>query len=323
VFQIGTASAVNALKVGELVSRDVVGIDLNMGCPKHFSVHAGMGSALLDKPETVSDILKTLVRNLNNPITCKIRLKKTMAETVDLLKTVEQCGIKAVTVHARYVQDRPRDLARWPILKELIDLKPISLPIIANGDVYVYDDVAKCKAATGADSVMIARGASYNVTAAFSEKSLPFEQVMKEYVKVAVDVDQWWSNAKYNLLYMAKDTNQWLAKTEKGRIIHTSKKFEDILAALDLMDYYNNMNKTFESRRTTLGLNKDSEKLTDALQVEVQSDEAEIERVLSRTSAQKSVNNPNVGDSEVKEPPLKKSKVDLDAEEPICGTERF
>lgn len=39
------------------MSRDVVGIDLNMGCPKHFSVHAGMGSALLDKPETVSDVL--------------------------------------------------------------------------------------------------------------------------------------------------------------------------------------------------------------------------------------------------------------------------
>lgn len=108
VFQVGTSNAATALQACSLVARDVHGIDVNMGCPKHFSVHAGMGAALLGKPETAADILKTLVRNLNNPITCKIRLKDTMAETIDFMRMAEQCGVKAIAVHCRRIPERPR-----------------------------------------------------------------------------------------------------------------------------------------------------------------------------------------------------------------------
>ena len=74
VFQMGSADAVSALKGAREVAADVAGVDLNMGCPKAFSVSGGMGAALLRTPEIAVDILKTLKRNLPVPITCKIRL---------------------------------------------------------------------------------------------------------------------------------------------------------------------------------------------------------------------------------------------------------
>eukprot|EP01129_Flabellula_baltica_P000715 TRINITY_DN1067_c0_g2_i1.p1 TRINITY_DN1067_c0_g2~~TRINITY_DN1067_c0_g2_i1.p1 ORF type:complete len:193 (-),score=49.93 TRINITY_DN1067_c0_g2_i1:567-1145(-) len=103
VFQLGAADAVEALTAANVIARDVVGIDLNMGCPKHFSIQGGMGAALLEKPEIVTDILSTLVRNLPNNITCKIRLKETVRETVEFMKICESTGIKAMAVHARFL----------------------------------------------------------------------------------------------------------------------------------------------------------------------------------------------------------------------------
>ena len=57
IFQIGTADPVFALRGAEVVCRDVDGIDINMGCPKHFSISGGMGAALLSNPEKVFSIL--------------------------------------------------------------------------------------------------------------------------------------------------------------------------------------------------------------------------------------------------------------------------
>ena len=57
-----------------MVAPYVAAVDVNMGCPVHFSTSGGMGSALLRKPETVERILTALVAALPCPVTCKIRL---------------------------------------------------------------------------------------------------------------------------------------------------------------------------------------------------------------------------------------------------------
>lgn len=54
--------------------QDISGFDINMGCPKTFSVKGGMGSALLDEPEKIKKILTNLVENLSIPVTCKVRV---------------------------------------------------------------------------------------------------------------------------------------------------------------------------------------------------------------------------------------------------------
>jgi tRNA-dihydrouridine synthase 2 len=83
-------------------SRDIAAIDVNMGCPKSFSISGGMGAALLSKPDLIHDILTTLKRNLNIPVTCKIRLLKTHHDTVELARRIEKTGVAAIAVHGRY-----------------------------------------------------------------------------------------------------------------------------------------------------------------------------------------------------------------------------
>lgn len=70
---MGTANPERALRVAKMVENDVAAIDINMGCPKEFSLKGGMGAALLTDPERAKAILNTLVENVKIPITCKIR----------------------------------------------------------------------------------------------------------------------------------------------------------------------------------------------------------------------------------------------------------
>jgi tRNA-dihydrouridine synthase 2 len=132
VLQIGASDSIVALEAAEIISRDVDAIDLNMGCPKHFSISGGMGAALLKKPEIVKDILSTLKRNLNNPITCKIRLLDNISSTIELLKIIEQTGVSAIAIHTRYVHERPRDAAHWNFMTTILQ-SGINVPLIFNG----------------------------------------------------------------------------------------------------------------------------------------------------------------------------------------------
>ncbi|MES1923280.1 hypothetical protein MHBO_004829 [Bonamia ostreae] len=92
VFQLGTADAVNALKAVKVVQRDIKAVDINMGCPFKFSVAGGMGAALLRKPEVVRDIVQTLKRNIDVPVTCKVRVLENVDESLELVRRIEKSG---------------------------------------------------------------------------------------------------------------------------------------------------------------------------------------------------------------------------------------
>lgn len=118
-----------------------------MGCPLSFSVKGGMGSALLGKPEVMHDIVSTLKRNLNLAVTVKIRLLENISDMVELGKRVERAGADAVAIHARYVPDRSNTVpARWDAVRPLTDA--LTIPTIANGDVFHPEDVAAIYRAT-------------------------------------------------------------------------------------------------------------------------------------------------------------------------------
>lgn len=108
VLQMGTCCPERALRVGRLVQNDVAGIDINMGCPKEFSIKGGMGAALMAKPDTAQAILRTLVAGLEVPVTCKIRIFPDVERTLELAAGLAECGIAAITVHGRTRQERPQ-----------------------------------------------------------------------------------------------------------------------------------------------------------------------------------------------------------------------
>lgn len=164
VLQLGTACATEALQAANHVADCVKAVDLNMGCPVKFSVQGGMGSALLTEPEKVRDILTTLRRNLpaSLPVTCKIRLLEDFKDTLQLAQLIESCGVQALAVHARRKHHRPRHWAQWDQFRLLKDALPSTLPVVLNGDVFTPSDIPRALSFTGADSLMLARGALWN-----------------------------------------------------------------------------------------------------------------------------------------------------------------
>ena len=85
MLQIGTSDPDRAVKVAKMVESDIDAIDVNMGCPKSFSLKGGMGAALLSKPEKITAILTALVKAVNIPVTCKIRILPNLEETLNLI----------------------------------------------------------------------------------------------------------------------------------------------------------------------------------------------------------------------------------------------
>lgn len=234
VFQVGTSDAVRCLKVASMVAGDIAAFDVNMGCPMSFSTSGGMGAALLAKPELIHDILTTLKRNLNIPVTCKIRLLETYGETVELARGIEQTGVAALAVHGRRVADRPRDPAQWDGIEEVVSA--LSIPVIANGDVTEYSDFQRIKDATGASSVMVARGAVWNASVFRPEGKLFWEDVKKNYVKKCVewDNDVHWTKHTLKEMIMHHSCLEY----PEGKTLTRCKTLADVADMYGFQNYY-------------------------------------------------------------------------------------
>ncbi|CAB62468.1 putative protein [Arabidopsis thaliana] len=224
VFQMGTSDAVRALKASEIVCNDVATIDINMGCPKAFSIQGGMGAALLSKPELIHDILATLKRNLDVPVTCKIRLLKSPADTVELARRIEKLGVPALAVHGRKIADRPRDPAKWDEIADVV--AALSIPVIANGDVLEYDDFSRIKTATGAASVMVARGAMWNASIFSPKGKSHWEDVKKKYLRKSI----LWNNDVKSTKYTIKEmiAHHSCLELPEGKSINKADTLEDL-----------------------------------------------------------------------------------------------
>jgi tRNA-dihydrouridine synthase 2 len=211
ILQLGAADGPSAVAAGLVVGDDVAGLDVNMGCPKPFSLQGGMGSALLKDIERASDIVKSLDRNFGAHIgvTCKIRLLPTLHDTIHFVNAMVLSGAQAVTVHARLVGERPVDFAHWDALGPLVDSVPSHIPIIANGDVFTKADVDALQTGSKISSVMIARGALANASIFESCKTglpplQPFE-LISEYLAISADVENRYPNSKYTVQTMVKE----------------------------------------------------------------------------------------------------------------------
>ncbi|KAI8990752.1 hypothetical protein BDF20DRAFT_903789 [Mycotypha africana] len=239
ILQLGTADADLALKAALTLKQDVAAVDVNCGCPKKFSVQGGMGAALLSNPDNLKRILTNLVQKAGMPVTCKIRLLDTIEKTKELVKMIVQTGVKALTVHCRRKEQRSTEKANWEALREIVDVvKSIAdIPVIVNGDVFQYSDIQKAKEVTHADSVMIARGAQWNASAFRKEGLLPFQTVVKEYLKKAVQLDNLYQNTKYVILSMnTEDTKH--TKSQLYSNIQQAKTMRALCELFNLADFY-------------------------------------------------------------------------------------
>lgn len=183
ILQIGTCSPERAVQVAKLVEKDVAGIDVNMGCPKEFSLKGGMGAALLTQLDKVKAILTALVQSTTLPVTCKIRVLDRLEDTLALGKLIESTGVKALGVHGRTKEERPQHKNRNATIKALAE--HLTIPVIANGgssEIVDYEDIERFRVATGATSVMLARQAESNCSIFSKAGRKPIDDVIVQYL---------------------------------------------------------------------------------------------------------------------------------------------
>ena len=133
-------------------------LDINMGCPVGKIVKSGDGSALMKDPELAARIVEAVVKTVSVPVTVKFRkgFDGGCVNAVEFARLMEQAGASAVAVHGRTRAQMYSGRADWDVIRDV--KKAVSIPVIANGDIFSAEDAEHILRYTGCELAMVGRG---------------------------------------------------------------------------------------------------------------------------------------------------------------------
>ncbi|MBK0004305.1 tRNA dihydrouridine(16) synthase DusC [Erwinia sp. S38] len=205
--------AENAARAVELGSW---GVDLNCGCPSKTVNGSGGGATLLKDPELIYQGAKAMRAAVpaHLPVTVKIRLGWDSGDRqFEIADAVQQAGATELAVHGRTKEDGYKaERINWAAIGEI--RKRLTIPVIANGEIWDWQSAQDCLASTGCDAVMIGRGAlnvpNLSRVIKYNEPRMPWNDVvmlLKKYVLLEKQGDTG--------LYHVARIKQWLGYLRK------------------------------------------------------------------------------------------------------------
>ncbi|SIQ77683.1 tRNA-U20-dihydrouridine synthase [Rhizobium sp. RU35A] len=146
-----------AARIAEANGADIV--DINMGCPAKKVTGGYSGSALMRDPDHALSLIEAVVAAVKVPVTVKMRLgwDEQSINAPEIAARAEQAGVSLITVHGRTRQQFYEGRADWDAIRRVREV--LSIPLIANGDVETHGDAQEILRRSGADAVMLGRGA--------------------------------------------------------------------------------------------------------------------------------------------------------------------
>ena len=150
-------SMTEAARIVEEVKPDI--IDLNFGCPVKRVAGKGAGAGMLQNVPLMLDIVRSVVKAVNTPVTVKTRLgwDDSSKVIVELAEALQDCGIAALTVHGRTRAQMYTGEADWTLIGKIKENPRMRIPIIGNGDITTPERAKECFDRYGVDAVMIGR----------------------------------------------------------------------------------------------------------------------------------------------------------------------
>ncbi len=205
--------AENAARAVELGSW---GVDLNCGCPSKMVNGSGGGATLLKDPELIYQGAKAMRAAVpaHLPVTVKVRLGwDSGARQFEIADAVQQAGATELVVHGRTKEDGYKaERINWQAIGEI--RKRLSIPVVANGEIWDWQSAQDCMAATGCDAVMIGRGAlnvpNLSRVVKYNAPRMPWSDVitlLKKYTRLEKQGDTG--------LYHVARIKQWLGYLRK------------------------------------------------------------------------------------------------------------